>query len=230
MSKKYEFTGETKVNDHGKTLHRIRSLMDFDEVRVGSIGGWIESEHNLSHDGKAWVEAYAEVYDDAVVYENARVSGCAKVYGNAVIHDNARIHDYTIVRGSADICGTCKTFGWCVIGGQTRLRGNVQVGEKAEIGGGYVTLTGDEVIRGTAEISKREDYASIRGFGSCGRTTTFFRCKDGKVRVTCGCFFGTIDEFIERVKETRIGKVAREYLLIADLMKLHFGEVTVWNS
>ena len=50
--KKYEFTGETKViNDwRGEvTLHRIRAVIEFKNVSVGDIGGWIEKEENLSH-------------------------------------------------------------------------------------------------------------------------------------------------------------------------------------
>lgn len=36
--------------------------------------------------------------------------------------------------------------------------------------------------------------------------------------------FGTISEFREQVKRTRKGKVAEEYLMIADLMEKHFKE------
>ena len=61
------------------------------------------------------------------------------------------------------------------------------------------------------------------GFGTEFRNTTFFRCKDGEVRVSCGCFFGTIEEFREQVKATREGKIAQEYLKIADLMEYHFS-------
>lgn len=31
---------------------------------------------------------------------------------------------------------------------------------------------------------------------------TFFRTKDGGVSVVCGCFHGTLQEFIDKVKET----------------------------
>ena len=41
--RKYEFTGETMVLE-GRTLNRIRRIED------GLIGGWIESEKNLSHE------------------------------------------------------------------------------------------------------------------------------------------------------------------------------------
>ena len=46
MEKKYELTDKTKVYD-GCTLHRIRALKDFGDVKAGDLGGWIESEKNL---------------------------------------------------------------------------------------------------------------------------------------------------------------------------------------
>ena len=52
--KKYEFTGETKTV-FGRTLHRIRAILDFGDVKAGDIGGWVEKESNLSHEGDAWV-------------------------------------------------------------------------------------------------------------------------------------------------------------------------------
>ena len=82
--KKYRLTEETtKVGN--RTLYRIQALRDFGNVKEGDIGGYIESEKNLSQDGNAWVSGDARVYGDACVYGNARVSGDARVYGNADI-------------------------------------------------------------------------------------------------------------------------------------------------
>lgn len=53
--KKYEFTGETKeirLLFRTATLHRIRATVAFGIVEVGDLGGWIEKEENLSHEGK----------------------------------------------------------------------------------------------------------------------------------------------------------------------------------
>ena len=58
MGKKYEFTGET-LEHEGRTLKRIRRLSD------GKLGGWIESEDNLSHYGGAWVCGEAKGCGDA---------------------------------------------------------------------------------------------------------------------------------------------------------------------
>lgn len=55
--KKYEFTGETKVIEdfYGQTrlLRRIRAICDFGRIKKGELGGWIENEKNLSHDGES---------------------------------------------------------------------------------------------------------------------------------------------------------------------------------
>ena len=75
MEKKYKLTDET-INVDGKKLCRIEALKDFRDVKKGDKGGFIEDEHNLSHDGDAWV------YGNAWVCGNARVCGDAKIENN----------------------------------------------------------------------------------------------------------------------------------------------------
>ena len=56
--KKFEFTGETKTISlffRTATLHRIRAVAEFGLVKVGDLGGWIEKEENLSHEGKRFL-------------------------------------------------------------------------------------------------------------------------------------------------------------------------------
>ena len=63
--KKYEFTGETKeivLPYRNAVLHHIRAIADFGTVKVGDLGGWIEKEGNLSHEGNAWVRGDAEIF------------------------------------------------------------------------------------------------------------------------------------------------------------------------
>ena len=79
MIKKYEFTEETKVIC-GRKLHRIRALRDFNDVKAGDLGGFIEKEENLSHEGNCWVYNNAKVYDNAIIYGNAEIYGCAVIY------------------------------------------------------------------------------------------------------------------------------------------------------
>ena len=88
--KKYEFTGEVK-SWFGRTLHQIRASVTFGVVTAGDVGGWIEKEDNLSHNGNAWVYGNAWVCDNARVCNNARVYGDARVCDNAWVCGDARV-------------------------------------------------------------------------------------------------------------------------------------------
>lgn len=70
MEKKYELTYDV-IYHNGKTLHGIRAMKSFDYVAKGDLGGWIESENNLSHNADCWVYGNAEVYGNANVCDNA---------------------------------------------------------------------------------------------------------------------------------------------------------------
>ena len=92
--KKFEFTGETKTISlffRTATLHRIRAVAEFGLVKIGDLGGWIEKEENLSHEGNAWVCDNAKVWGNAKVFGDAKVCGNAEVWGNANVCDNAKV-------------------------------------------------------------------------------------------------------------------------------------------
>ena len=93
-NKKYVLTDET-VNVNGIILHRIKSISDFGDVKMGDLGGFVESETNLSVYGEAWVYDSARVYGKAEVYGEAEVCGKAEVFGNAKVYDKA---DYIIFK------------------------------------------------------------------------------------------------------------------------------------
>lgn len=105
--------------------------------------------------------------------------------------------------------------------GNARVSDNVWVYGNAWVHGN-AEVYGNARVSGNAEVSGNADYTTIHGFGTQFRTTTFFQCEDKQIRVSCGCFLGTIPEFREQVKNTREGKIAEEYLMIADLMEKHF--------
>ena len=92
--KKFEFTGETKTISlffRTATLHRIRAVAEFGLVKIGDLGGWIEKEENLSHEGKAWVWGNAEVWGNAKVCGDAEVWGNAKVCGDAEVFSASHV-------------------------------------------------------------------------------------------------------------------------------------------
>jgi len=84
MDKKYTLTDDSIVVN-GKKLYRIKALRSFSDIKKGDLGGYVESELNLSHNGKCWVSGNAKVSDNAKVSGNAWVYGNSRVFGNAVI-------------------------------------------------------------------------------------------------------------------------------------------------
>ena len=193
--KKYELTAEF-IEKWGKKLFRIKALISFGSVEAGELGGYIEKEDNLAHDGNAWVSGNARVSGNAWVYGNARVSGDAEVSGNAWVYGNAE------VSGDARVSGNARVYG------------NARVSGDAEV-------SGDARVYGDAEVSGNADYLLIGRIGSRFSFTTFFKNKDKGITVSCGCFLGTIAEFRAKVTDTHgNNKHAKIYNLAADMAEL----------
>ena len=146
-NKKYEFVdGDTITTPNGKKLKRIRALVAIGlSVAAGDLGGYIESEKNLSTSGNAWV------------------SGDAWVYGDAWVSRNARVESQT-----------------------------------------------DWLLVGPAKSS--------------GRFTTAYRDTKIGVRVSCGCFTGTAQEFSAQIEETHAGNQQhlQQYRLFCQLIAFSF--------
>lgn len=170
--KKYEFTGETRALSSTTILHRIRAVIDIPSagVNAGDIGGWIESDSNLSNSGDAWV------------------GGDARVSGDAWVGDDAWV------------------FGDAWVGGNARVCGDAWVGDDAH-------------------INSNKDFIVIGPIGSRNGFTTFYKNKDENVCVRCGCFSGTVDEFLAVVQKTHgDNRFGREYRIAAELAKAHILE------
>ena len=75
-NKKYVLTEETITID-GVVLHRIKSISNFSNVKIGDLGGFIESEKNLSVSDSAWVSGSAQVSGSAdyIIFKNWWSSG-----------------------------------------------------------------------------------------------------------------------------------------------------------
>ena len=208
--KKFEFTGETKTTINGIVLHRIKALVRIDLgystiIEVGDLGGWLEKEDNLSNLGNAWVFGDAEVFGDAKIYGDALISGYSRVFDNARVFGNARVYNYAWVFGDAQVSG----YTW--------IYGDAQVSGDAEVLGD-AKIYGDSKVSGDACIDKCSHILNIGPIGSRNEFTTFFRTKDRKVTVSCGCFLGTIDEFLEKVEQTHgDSKHAIVYRAAADI-------------
>ena len=88
---KYEILKDEFIEFNDRKLYRIKALKDFRDVKKGTVGGYIESEQNLSQEGDAWVSGDARVSGNARVSGDAWVSGYARVSGNARVSGYARV-------------------------------------------------------------------------------------------------------------------------------------------
>ena len=230
--KKYELTNETKQIE-GRTLHRIKALIDFGNVKTGDLGGFIEKEENLSHSGLCWIS------DKALVCDNAKISGNAWVRDNAKVSDNAWVCGNTRLLGHAFVCDNSKIWDEVLIGGESVIGGDSLISGKAHISG-EILISGNTYISGNAQIFKKDDYSTIQNFGTEYRNITFFRQRDGSIGVNCqkyDCFdedytsFDTINGFREYTSIIMNEETAKEYFAISDLMENYFSkeEMQEWD-
>lgn len=119
MQKKYEFLTNDCVLAGSRRLYRIRAVRDFGGVRRGELGGYIESEQHLCHDGESWVHDVAQVYGP-----NARVGGNAHIKGEAwvlgQVDGDAEICDLVVISEHAHVGGRTVVCGDEVVRGEAR--------------------------------------------------------------------------------------------------------------
>src|SRR5574343_410991 len=92
---KYKLTTDT-ITVNGKTLYQIEATSNFltvnnNNITIGTRGGYIESEKNLSQTGLCWIYNTAKVYDNAKVIDDAIIATYGEVHGDAIVSGNAYI-------------------------------------------------------------------------------------------------------------------------------------------
>lgn len=164
VQKKYEITEQ--AHPRYPWLHRIRSLVSVNEqISPGQMGGYVESEENLSQDGSCWVHDHAICCEQAAVTKDARLFDGACAKGAALVTGDAVMFDSAIAEGNCCVrCGEIKeharvsgnaVIGESLIDGLTPLiqgysniygtvRGNVIVKD--------LILPGEEIINPTADL------------------------------------------------------------------------------
>lgn len=190
--KKFELVKSEKIKVGKVTLYRVKALKDFGlvkdgntqyyRVKEGDLGGYVQSENNLSHDGDAWVSQDGAVYEDAFVTDNAlvfgnalvsgtsqikgaaRVGGTTQVSGSAVIADNAKIfngeiadkayvHDNAEIDGNVAISGNARIFGEAKVkGNNVEIKENARLYDKVKVMGNNICIMGNVAVNGYAQI------------------------------------------------------------------------------
>lgn len=106
--KKYEIT--EICHPKYPWLRRIRALRQVNEqVMPGALGGYVQTEENLSQEDSCWI------YDDAVCCEKATVTKDARMYDGTVARDSA------LVGGDARMFEQAKAEGHsCILSGELK--------------------------------------------------------------------------------------------------------------
>ena len=116
--------------------------------------------------------------------------------GTCWVYDNAHVFGGAYVCGDACVCDNARVCGDAHVYNNARVCDN-------------------------AKINKISDVLCISPIGSRNDVTTFFKTKDGNICVKCGCFTGTIDDFLDAVEETHgENKHAKAYRLACELAKI----------
>lgn len=148
----------------GKKHYRIRALRDIPAhgIPAGRVGGFVESEKNLSQEGDCWVAHDALVTGDACVTDNAVVSGRATVMEQAKIQKDAQVSGYVVVTGNAVVGEHALVTGNAVVMDEAKVLstayicGDAQVCGKSKIGNATVkdrAVVMDSFVWGEAHIS-----------------------------------------------------------------------------
>lgn len=199
MKKKYILTEETiEIDEH--ILHRIKAIRSTCFSLEGELGGFVESERNLSQIGECWITGNAAVYENARVEDDARVSGFAKAYGHAIIKDKSFLTDQGIARGKTFMHGKSLVCDHAILEGYSSLQ-DAKLTHNAVLTDA-VHLCQEETLGKNAVIRTETQYFSIGPIGSRDDRTTFYKGCDDVIYVSCGCFNGSINEFELEVKAT----------------------------
>ena len=238
---KYEILKKDSIMWKGKTLYLIKALKNFSDVKKGDLGGYIESESNLSQEGNCWIYDEGKVFDNAFVSgnatirHNAQVYEYAHVYDNAIIGDFAEIRDHSkvyesaIVRDHDYLLGESSIYGHAWVYGCSVIRNNVKIYGVAHI---------NAWIEGNVEIF--EGY--IMGRVNLSYKNIFQHlCKKGDIFTALLTDNGNILYFVEKQenvnKETLLDFInnkdgglkknphRKEYLVLIPLIEEYFKEM-----
>ncbi len=60
---------------------------------AGTVGGFVDSEYNLSHEGDCWI------YDDSWASHKSRILDNAKLMGGVMVRGDTIVHGDTVLSG-----------------------------------------------------------------------------------------------------------------------------------
>jgi hypothetical protein len=139
MEKKYELIRAYYVG-----RYRIKALKDFqlitgEIVKKGDLGGCVDGEYNLSHEGNCWIDYNAKAFVYSSVKDNAVLKDSSMAYNSSTISVNAVMKDYSMAYNNSVISGNAvmKDYSWA--DGDSIISGNAVLQAFQRIRYGTVT-------------------------------------------------------------------------------------------
>lgn len=146
------------------------------------------------------------------------------------IGENVCITGYVWITGDVEISGSVAIFDNARISGNVRISEDAVISGYAEISGdarisGTVRISGNAVISGNAEITEISDFLTLGPAKSSRNFTTAHKDSVIGVRVNCGCFSGSVEEFISAIQKTHANnpEYLAQYMAFVHVIKIHFN-------
>ena len=216
-NRKYELTDVT-MKFEGRTLYRIRALRNFSDVDTGELGGWVESESNLSQEGDCWIYDNAKCVDNARMYDNSTIYNNSEIHHNARMYDNSTIYDDGKMYDNASMYDNRKKKKNSIMCSSSRMYDNSRMCNNS-------ILKGNDKLYGKL-VSRVEEFIEINN--KKGRIVTGV-LKDGKILYNIGCQSEITKEvFVDRIYNDDGGvkkhPYRKEYLKIIDIIEAYFSK------
>lgn len=234
MEKKYTLSDRTMQLTDGTILHRIQALKTFWDVlgnivAKGDFGGWVQSEDNLSHEGRSWIHNEARAYGKSRVLDDATLHDRAEISDQVVISDTSAMYDHSSAMDSARISGDTRMMDYATIQDTAQVKNAIVCEDSRILSNAIVTgarIFGKAVIGRNATVSKTSDYICLSQIddGYIDRLT-FYKTAKGVSVMTDDVDFliGMSTKDAERkVKEMPPEYRAKLYLNAIQFAKTHF--------
>ena len=236
-NKKYEILmdEENTIECEGHILHRIKALRDFNDVREGDIGGYVENENNLSHKGSCWIYDEAKAMDNSRMYDNSIICDYSTMYDNSRMYDNSIMHDNSIMFNNSIMCDDSEMHDDSELHGNSAMYNNSIMFDNSSMHDNSIMydnseMYGDSTLKNNSRlygklVSSVDDFIEIQN--PQGRLVTCVK-KSNKILYNVGCQ-DEIDEetFIYRIEHENYGLEEnphrKYYYKIIEMAKLYFG-------
>jgi len=150
MAKKFAVLPDQNAAKYGytPTRFRIQALRDIPEhgVKAGDLGGFVQSERNLSQTGAAWIADIASATDRSHVGGDSLLSGSAKMTGDSRADGKSRIIEHANLSGCAIVTDNA------VVGQFNHASDSAVIRHDAKVLSSSSHIGGNAILEGAIEV------------------------------------------------------------------------------